>query len=273
MSSSEHTPFRRLRFGGLCLMWALAAAFSPSARAEDDKPSIDASHPLYKPLELAYKSREALKDIKDYEAVFIKKEANDRDRRLKETTMKIKFREEPFSVYLLFQNPNAGREVIYVQGKNKNQLMGRETTGISSIAGWVAFDPKSSKAMENNKYPITMIGMKNMLDRIITQWEKEGKFGECTVQYYPNAKLGDIECPMIESVHPQQRDEFKFHKTRLYIEKKSQLPIRVEQFAFPGKRDKEGPLVEEYTYSQIKTNLGLKDKDFDHTNPNYATPK
>jgi hypothetical protein len=127
--------------------------------------------------------------------------------------------------------------------------------------------------MENNKYPVTMIGMKNMLDRIIAQWEKEGKFGETEVRYFPDAKLGDIECMVIESSHLQQRDQFKFHKTMLYIEDKSQLPIRVEQYAFPDKRDKTAPKVEEYTYSQIKMNIGLRDKDFDQTNPSYATPK
>src|SRR5690348_16011771 len=113
MRISERIPFRRAQFGGFCLTLTLIAVFTLPARAGDaksageasGKPPIDSSHPLYKPLELAYKSRDALKEIKDYEAIFTKVEANDRDRRPKTTTMKIKFREEPFSVYLLFVNP------------------------------------------------------------------------------------------------------------------------------------------------------------------------
>ena len=38
------------------------------------KPPIDEAHPLYLPLQEAYKSREALKAVKDYEAVFVKRE-------------------------------------------------------------------------------------------------------------------------------------------------------------------------------------------------------
>jgi hypothetical protein len=264
----------------------VAASLSPVAAAEEEteiqqtsaeefsKPPIDTTHPLYKPLELAYKSRDALKELKDYDCVFSKQEVI--DRRLKATSMRLKFREEPFSVYLLFINPNAGREVIFVQGKNNNQLLVHET-GVKALAGTVSLDPKSKDAMADNKYPVTMIGMKNMLDKIIKQWEKEGKFAETAVQYYPEAKLGDVACMVIESKHPEKRDDFKFQMTRLYIETKTQFPVRVEQYDFPDRREtkrgKDGPLVEEYTYSQIKANIGLKDKDFDHTNPNYAFPK
>lgn len=186
--------------------------------------------------------------------------------------MRLKLREEPFSVYLYFLDPNKGREVIYVEGKNNNMLMVHET-GVKALAGTVSLDPKSKDAMADNKYPVTMIGMRTMLERVIAQWEEEGKFAETTVQYYPDAKLGDVACTVIESSHPKPRDNFKFHMTRLYIDKTTLYPVRVEQYGFPGKGDKQPPLLEEYTYSQIKPNLGLTDKDFDHTNPSYAFPK
>jgi len=247
----------------------LSAADDAAEATTAVKPSIDATHPLYRPLEMAYRSRAAVKALGDYEAVFSKQEFL--DRKLRSTTMKLKLREEPFSVYLMFVNPNAGREVIFVQGRNNNQLLVHET-GVKALVGTVKLDPKSRDAMAENKYPVTMIGMKHMLDRIIEQWEHEGKFAETAVQYYPEAKLGDVACTVIETKHPQPRDDFKFHMTRLYIETKTQFPVRVEQYAFPGKRDKEAPLVEEYTYSQIKADAGLKDKDFDHMNPSYAFP-
>lgn len=240
--------------------------------AAGGKPAIDPTHPLYRPLELAYKSQEALNGLKDYEALFVKQEVV--DRRRKTTSMKLKFRDEPFSVYLLFVDPNKGREVIFVQGKNNNKLMVHET-GVKAIVGTVALDPKSPDAMADNKYPVTMIGMKNMLNRIIAQWEAEGKFGETTVLFYSpkDTKLGDRPCSVIESQHPQPRDQFKFKMTRLFLDEETNYPIRVEQYGFPGKGDKQPPLVEEYTYSQIKANPGLTDKDFDHTNPSYAYPK
>lgn len=274
------------RHASMIFCWSIiiATACGVSVQAEDqnasnDKPPIDAMHPLYRPLELAYNSREALKDVKDYEAVFTKTEILPGKNRPLQTTMKLKLREEPFSVYLLFlspkngpKNPNEGREVIYVQGRNKNQLLAHGT-GVSALVGTVSLDPKSPTAMADSKYPVTMIGMDRLLDKVIQQWEAEGKFGECKVEYYPEAKLGDVPCMVIESKHPQPRDEFKFHMTRLYLDDATQYPVRVEQYAFPRNANQQPPLVEEYTYSELKVNSGLKDRDFDTSNPTYAFPK
>ena len=239
-----------------------------------EKPPVDPSHPLYRPLEMAYKSRAALSDLKDYEALFTKQEVL--TRRRKSTTMRLKFRDEPFSVYLYFLEPKAvkGREVIYVDGKNKNQLVVHET-GVAALVGTISLDPTSDKALADNKYPVTMIGMSKLLEQIIDQWEAEGKFGETTVKYYSpkDTKFADRPCSVIESSHPKPRDNFKFHMTRLFFDEETNYPVRVEQYGFPGRNDKQPPLLEEYSYTQIKPNVGLTDRDFDSTNPSYAFPK
>lgn len=227
-------------------------------------------HPLTPALKLAYASRESLSAVKDYEASFAKKEFM--GRQLKSQTATLKIRREPFSVYMKFIQPNAGREVIFVQGRNNNQLLAHET-GFKAIVGTVKLDINGPDAMEDNRYPITNLGLHKLLDMIIAQWEQESKFGECDVKYYPNAKLGkDLACQVIESSHPQPRKEFKFSMTRLYIEKQSNLPVRVEQFGFMNPGDKEPPRMEEYTYTNLKVNPGLTDKDFDPKNPAYAFP-
>lgn len=263
--------------GGCCAVLAAGGLDSSAVFAEEAKavsaavkPPIDSSHPLFRPLELAYESREAMKGVKDYQAQFIKQELI--GRKLQKTTMHLKLREEPFSVYLLFADSNKGREVIFVSGRNKNQLLVHDT-GIKAVVGTVSLDPKGDMAMADNRYPVTMIGMGKMLDKVITQWEDEGKYGETTVQFYPNAMMDkDTPCEVIETKHPQPRDQFKFHMTRLFLDKETRLPRRVEQYGFPGKKG-EPPLVEEYTYSQLKLNVGLSDKDFDTKNPSYAYPK
>lgn len=250
------------------------AAAPPTVAAQDagDKSAaekIDPQHPLAPAIEHAYKARAALQNVKDYTAVFSRREFVGNG--LKASTMNMKFREEPFSVYLQFGKPNEGREVLYVAGKNNNQLWAHDV-GVRAIVGTVSLAPNSNSAMDDSRYPITMIGLRTMLERVIAQWEAEGKFGETFVQYYPNAKLGECECNVIESWHPQPRKQFKFHKTRLFIDKETGLAIRVEQLGFPQKGDKAPPVMEEYTYMSIKTNVGLTDADFDIKNPNYAFP-
>ncbi len=233
-------------------------------------PPIDKQHPLFLPLQEAYKSRQSLKNVKDYQADFTKKELM--GRRLLTTNMNLKLRQEPFSVYLKFVNPNAGREVIYVQGRNKNNLIVHEV-GIKSIVGTLELPPTGPDAMSDNKYPVTMIGLKTMLDKVIKQWETEGKLGEVKTQKYPDARLpSGEECVAYESLHPTPREEFPYHITRLWIEKKSNLAIRVEQLGFPQRNDKTPPIIEEYTYSKLKVNVSLADRDFDKKNPGYAFP-
>jgi hypothetical protein len=251
---------------------ARAEAGSTGAGSGQDipVPPIDKQHPLFLPLQEAYKSRQSLKNVKDYQADFTKKELM--GRRLLTTNMNLKLRQEPFSVYLKFVNPNAGREVIYVQGRNKNNLIVHEV-GIKSIVGTLELPPTGPDAMADNKYPVTMIGLKTMLDKVIKQWETEGKLGEVKTQKYPDARLpSGEECVAYESLHPTPREEFPYHITRLWIEKKSNLAIRVEQLGFPQRNDKTPPIVEEYTYSKLKVNVSLADRDFDKKNPGYAFP-
>ncbi|MFO1045717.1 MAG: DUF1571 domain-containing protein [Planctomycetaceae bacterium] len=246
---------------------AEAGANAQANSQESPSPSIDPEHPLYLPLQEAYKAREALKGVKDYEAEFMKRELI--GRKLLKTTMSLKLRQEPFSVYLKFLDLNAGREVIYVEGRNKNNLWVHEA-GIKSIVGTLSLPPTGPDAMSDNRYPVTMIGLETMLDKVIKQWEAEGKLGEVKTQKYPSAKLpSGEECIAYESLHPTPRAQFKFHITRLWIEKKTGMAVRVEQLGFPQPGDKAPPVIEEYTYSKIKTNVSLTDQDFDTKNKNY----
>lgn len=258
------------RLGATCF-FSLFCSVSLCHAQGDKSPEIDPQHPLAPALEQAYKAREALAGVKDYTAVFTKQELI--GTQLKRCTMNLKLREEPFSVYMLFGKPFEGREVIYVAGANKNLLLAHDTGVRALIGGTVSLDPESNQAMEDNRYPVTMIGLRNMLDRIITQWEAEGQFGETNVRYFPNATLGkEVACRVIESSHPQPRKQFKFQKTLLYIDKQTGIPIRVEQYGFP-KNGEKTPLVEEYTYMSLKTNVGLTSMDFDAKNTSYAFPQ
>jgi len=57
--------------------------------------------------------------------------------------------------------------------------------------------------------------------------------------------------------------------TRLYIDKSTNLPVRVQQYGWPTKRKGTPELVEDYYYTNIRTNTGLTDADFNPKNPAY----
>ncbi|NOX55736.1 MAG: DUF1571 domain-containing protein [Planctomycetes bacterium] len=226
----------------------------------------DANPKLVAALKIARSSLDALASIRDYEAIFVKRELL--GKKLVTQRMFLKLREKPFSVYVRFLSPHKGREVIYVEGKNGGHLLAHGT-GLEALAGTVRLHPTSRDALKDNRYPITMLGMTKMVRKIIEQWERELSDEDVQVKYYPNAKLGTVECIVLETTHQRQHPGARFYRTRLFIEKERKLPIRVEQYAFPRRARQKPMLVEEYTYMDIRTNVGLTDHDFETSNPAY----
>ena len=235
--------------------------------AESSTPQAQ-EHPLKDAIRLAQSSLESLQPVQDYEATLTKRELV--GNQIVEHAMQIRFREEPFSVYLKFVDANAGREVMYVEGKYQNKILAHEGPGsLKSLVGTVALSPESDEVRSESRHSITDIGLRNMLKMIIGRWEEESKYGECEVQYYPQAKLNQRECLVIECTHPRPRKQFKFHISRLFIDKETKLPVRSENYGFPVQPNAKPPLLEEYTYSDLRTNVQLTDRDFDRNNPAY----
>ncbi|WP_145029736.1 DUF1571 domain-containing protein [Caulifigura coniformis] len=243
---------------------------SPTAQASASGhkyPPVDERHPLAPALKLARASRKSLDSVRDYQCVFIKRELL--NGAVVTQTMEMKFREEPFSVYLKNQEPNPGREILFVYGQNDNKLLAHEGSGLKSLVGTVPLAIDAPQVRAENRHPITEIGMRKLIDKVIAQWEYEGQFGETNVQYYPDAKIGGMSCPAIECTHPQPRRQFPFHVTRLYIDAQANLPVRIENYGYPAASGQEPPLVEEFTYVKVRTNVGLANEDFSAKNPAY----
>lgn len=221
---------------------------------------------LWPALRVCYQCIDLMNGVEDYEAVFVKKERF--GKRLSECAMRMKIRHNPFSVYLLFGKPHEGREVIYVDGQNEGELLVHDS-GLKSIIGTVSVDPVGKRAMDENHHPVTSIGMKKMVAKLIDQWEKNAVVPDAEVKYYPKATIGDVPCKVVEVKNPRPASGVVFHLTRLYIHDDTNFPIRVQQFSFPKKRGDEPQLYEEYTYMKVQPNVGLKDIDFDIKNPKY----
>lgn len=225
------------------------------------------SHPLVPALRMAHECHQSLAEVDDYTSVFVKKELI--GRQLLESSMELKVRHNPFGVYLKFIDPHEGRQVLYVPGRNDNNLLVKET-GLAGLVGAISLDPKGSMAMEDNRHPITEIGIKFMLEAVMESWLTQTAVENATVNYYPNARVSGIACKAIEVTFSEPHDQVDFHKRRLYIEAEHNLPIRVENFGFPTQAGGRAPLIEDYLYSNLQINVGLTDRDFDQNNRSYG---
>jgi hypothetical protein len=238
----------------------LATPQQIAARVESAPPE----HPLTPALKMGDEALQKAAQLKDYEGLFIKKEYVGNT--FVEQKMVIRFRRDPMSVYLKFVEPSPGRKVMYVKGQNNGQIQVKET-GLASLVGAINVDPHGSLAMSESRYPITMIGLENMTRRLLGEWLDATDRNDITVKFYPNAKIGNVDCEVIESTHTDAIKSKGIYRARLYIDKQSGLPIRIQEYAFPRQAGGEPPLLADYCYLNLRPNIGLTARHFDPGSP------
>lgn len=226
-------------------------------------------HPLMPALRWADSGHREMEQLSDYSATMVKRERIN-GKLGEHEFMFVKVRHNPFSVYMRFLAPNKlkGQEVIYVEGMNDGK-MSAHGTGMQKVFGTQQLDPTSWLAMRGNRYPITELGVLNLVTRLIEIGERDTQYGECEVKFYPGAKIEDRVCTCIEVMHPVPRRNFLFHIARIYIDDELNIPVRYEAYDWPEIDGGKPLLTEEYTYLKLKLNNGYTDADFDVRNPNY----
>lgn len=172
----------------------------------------------------------------------------------------------PFSVYMRFLKPDRlkGREVIYVKGHNNDKLVAKESGRLMQMMPPVWLRPEGPIAMRGQLYPITDVGLENLIVKLIEKGERDRKRGECAVDFVP-AAINGRKCTVLNVKHPVKRSFFDFHIAQIFIDDELNLPVRYVAYTWPKTEGGRPVLMEEYTYLDIKVNIGLTDKDFDHT--------
>lgn len=227
-------------------------------------------HPLAAALRWAEEALPRMEQLDGYTATLIKRERIDGQLRPRES-LAIKVRHKPFSIYAKFLGPRVikGQEALYIDGANHGKMWAHGV-GIRALTGAVSLDPAGPVAMQGERYPLTQIGILNLTKRLIEVVQSDIKYGECTVKLTEHAKINGRQCRCLEVVHPRPRSNFGFHIARVFIDEKLNIPIRYECYSWPKGGDDNPPLIEEYTYLDVKLNAGLTDADFNVQNPRYG---
>lgn len=239
------------------------------------------SHALEPVLALARRALSRMQDeVDDYTGRMIKRERiNGTLGSEVQMEFKIRTRREsdgrlsrPTSAYLKFLEPKSarGREVIWTEGANKNRLTGHEGGFLNLMR--VELEPTGMLAMMDNKYPITEIGLTRLIEKLIEKGERDRKVGPCEVQIVEDQRVGDRVCQLIQVTHPERDPRYDFHIAQIFIDTERMIPLRYAAFLWPQKAGGEPLLEEEYTYLDVKLNVGLTDTDFDPNNSDYQFP-
>lgn len=275
-------------FGGSALVAGVLRADEPAttepvyrtAKSEASHATAANAHPLDPALQIARSSLANIQqNIADYSAILIKRELINGSLTEHEY-MGIKVRNRkynngvlstPFSVYMAFLKPATvkGREVIYVENQNNGNIVAHEGGMKGRFLPTVNLDPLGMMAMRGQRYPITDVGLENLVVKLIEKGERDRKREECEVKFQQGAKVGDRDCTMLSVKHHEQRPYFDFHIAQVFLDNEMNIPIRYCAYDWPNAAGGNPVLLEEYTYMNIKTNIGLTDADFDQNNTKY----
>lgn len=243
-------------------------------------PVETAEHPLDPALAVAHLGLERLASISDYTATITKRERIGTEIRGPET-MEAKIRrrramadggQSGFAVYLRFVAPKsvAGREVIWDELRNDAKLVAHEAGFLGMVT--VKLEPTSRLAMNNNRYPITEIGFDTLIRRMIEKGERDRRLGICRVEVKRWVVLDGRPCTSITIIHDEKHPEFDFHRATIVIDDELNLPVKYAAYDWPISTGGEPVLLEEYTYRNVKLDVGLTEFDFDSENPEYSYP-
>jgi hypothetical protein len=204
-------------------------------------------------------------NVRDYSCTFIKQESLDGELSEQQHIM-MKVRNQPFSVYMKFLKPFTGREVLFVDGVNNNELTVLEA-GWKRRLGKMSLSPTNMVVMRGQRHPITEVGLRNLTAKLLAGKTAEMQFGECTVTSNPNTKIDNRSTTLIQIEHPTPRQQFPTHITRIFLDNELRVPICYDAYLWPEAPGQAPPLDARYIYSNLKLNPGLAAQDFDANNP------
>ena len=250
------------------------------ANANSIAPPVSAIHPLDRALDIArsglVNSRE---NINDYTAMLVKRErigntlgeheymfAKIRNRKVQKGQIV-----QPLSVYIGFLKPSSvkGREVIYVENANDGNIVAHEGGLKGRFLPTVNLPPTGMLAMRGQRYPMTEVGVENLIVKLIERGETARQYNDVSCDFRKNARVKDRVCTVLQVTQPTRRPELDFYQAQIFIDDVYNIPIRYVAFDWPATPGAELQIIEEYNYLDLKVNVGLTDADFDPRNPDY----
>lgn len=201
----------------------------------------------------------AYEKVEDYTAVFLKQELV-KGELLPQETIRFKFK-KPFKVYMgWMEGPHEGREALYVEGENDNQVIGHE----GGFFGFITLDmePTGSMAMRGNRHPITDVGIGRLIQIVTENGERAKKEGVLKLRYLGAGEAFGRDTHHVEAKLPAEQGYYG-GTIEIWVDAGNGLPIKIKIFGWDGE------LWESYGYKDLKLNPGLTDAEFSEDYEGY----
>ena len=247
-----------------------------SPNDENLTPEQLAERVLLKKVEILDKGIVFLTQTPDYTAQFSKQEVVGGEL-LDEQTMLMKLTHQPFSVYLKWMDYDTGREVIYADGLNANNML-------VHAGGWkarlpaISMEPDSSLAMAEARHPITEVGMLNLARKTVEHHRQNlttKNFSRC--EQTADQPIAGRDCLCYVTEYRDAASSKEYRKSIMLIDKEWSIPLFIKNFGWPtdnvtasGDELDTATMIEQYTYADVKFRASLTAFDFDRANEDYG---
>ncbi len=174
----------------------------------------------------------------------------------------------PLEIYLHFLGPKpvVDRKVLYIEAQNDGQMLVRNG-GKHFDYVIVKLDPNGDTAREESLVPITEIGFNRLLDSMINVLKRHQRIDasgqNSRAQRIAGAKINGRTCTVIRITHPEPMQGLVFHQANVFVDDALHVPVRIDYSGWPKSAGRPAPLIAEYTYTDMKLNVGLPDAAFD----------
>jgi len=250
-SFTHGTLGRTLPYGLLLGLLCAALVIPPTAMADQRERLLS----LLTRIESSYAR------INDYTAVFRKQERVE-GKLLPEGTILLKF-QKPLKVYMKWiEDPSKGTEALYVDGSNGNKLLVHRG-GILGILT-LSLDPRGSLALTKNRHPITEVGFGYLIDGLQRNIRMAHRQGELEVIRLAEETFRGRSTTVVEAKFiPRGGRTYYASRMVFHIDTELQLPVGGVFY------DEADALIERYSYSDVKLNVGLTSLNFSRENKAY----
>jgi hypothetical protein len=234
-------------------------------------------HPLVSIIRYATARHDYIrKNVRDYSCMLVKRERIEGELQEYRYLRTLVRREKtvdgrvvrPMAVFMQHMEPGQlnGRRVLFIEGQNNGKVLVRKGGAGAFNYLKLKIDPNGAAARRESNYPITDVGLGKMVERLIQRAKDDIKHdptaANTRVAHFRNAKVNGRVCTHIRVVHPKRAEGIDFHRASLYVDDELHVPIRVVVYGWPSREGEDPPLQEEYTYVDLRLNIGLTDADF-----------
>lgn len=179
--------------------------------------------------------------------------------------VEFKTRRQPFSVYMRWSDNE--QEALYVHGENDNRLIVKPTKGLAAIRRIWRLDPDSRMAKQTCRYPITDVGIENLVVRIQEFYGKQNNIAalaECRMEH---SRFSNQDVVIFDIKFKDEAKIPAYSASRFCFDGETQLLIAVDNYGWSN--DDKPRLIEHYFYDEIAVLPSPTDEEFTEENPEY----